>query len=136
MVDLRSSLLLVVCGVNTVARVCCRISQFITNGGKRNQIQSNLVDGRLSKRIGGITVKFHLFCLKKNRGTVGVERRQVVIDMVLISLQSFSWTVRGANIHTFRSYTRGRKGEIDTNTSGRTVRIVNLGGSKKKGYPP
>ena len=43
-------------------------------------------------------------------GIVGVERRQVVIDMVLISLQSFSWTVRGANIHTFRSYTRGRKG--------------------------
>ena len=72
------------------------------------------------------------FC-HEDGGIVGVKRRQVVIDMVLISLQSFSWTVRGANIHTFWSYTRGRKGEIDTNTSGCTVRVVNLGGSKKKG---
>ena len=54
--------------------------------------------------------------VRHDGGIVGVERKQVVIDMVLISLQSFSWTVRGANIHTFRSYTRGRKGEIDTNT--------------------
>ena len=51
-------------------------------------------------------------------------------DIVAISLL---WTVQGANIHTFRSYTRGRKGEIDTITSGCTVRVVNLGGSKKGG---
>ena len=50
--------------------------------------------------------------------------------MVLILLQSFSWTVRGANIHTFRSYTQGCKGKIDTNMSGRTGRIVNLGQGK------
>ena len=72
--------------------------------------------------------------VRHDGGIVRVERKQVVIDMVLISLQSFSWTVHGANIHTFRSDTRGRKGEIDTNTSGCTVRIVNLGRSKKKGY--
>ncbi len=54
--------------------------------------------------------------VRHDGGIVVVERRQVVVDMVLISLQSFSWTVQGANIHTFRSYTRGRKGEIDTNT--------------------
>ena len=64
------------------------------------------------------------------------ERKQLVINMVLILLLSFSWTMRGANIHTLWSYTWGRKGEIDTNTSGCTVRIVNLGGLKKKGYPP
>ena len=55
--------------------------------------------------------------------------------MALISLQSFLWTVQGANIHTFWSYTQGCKGEIDTNTSGCTVRIANLGRLKKKGVP-
>ena len=38
--------------------------------------------------------------VRHDGGIVGVERKQVVIDMVLILLQSFSWTMRGANIHT------------------------------------
>ena len=66
-------------------------SQFITNGGN-NRIQSNPVVGRLSKRIGGITMESRPFRQKKYITFVG-KRKQLVIDMVLILLQSFSGTM-------------------------------------------
>ena len=64
------------------------MAQFITNGGS-NRIQSNPVVGRLSKRIGGITMESRPFC-HEDGGIVGVERKQVVNqygpDIAAISL--------------------------------------------------
>ena len=104
-----------ICGVNTVARVLPHIPIHHQRWRKKSDTVKSGYWKTVKRMIWWNSSGNHvLLCLRKFHHCG--QKKAVGVDMVLISLQSFSWTVQGANIYTFRSYTRGYKGEIDANT--------------------